>query len=127
MLARPTATTDLTGLRVECLSALGPGMAGDAVGAGVVGVMDTMVVGAGATDAGSSAGVALSVDAGSSARADMGVVRLAGSTGRLAVGFMVALSPTVVEGSTVAVLDTAVAVDTVAVADTGNRGGSGVL
>lgn len=49
-LARPTATTDLTGLLVECLSAPARGMAGDAVGVGVVGVMATMVEAAGATD-----------------------------------------------------------------------------
>jgi len=141
MLARLTATTDLTGLPVECLSALAPGMAGGVVGAGVVGVMATMVAAAGATDgvvmampvvAMATDGAAMVMVAGSLAGADLQVVRLA-------VGFMAARWPAAVEvstvvavastaveeGSTVAVVDTAAAVGTAA-ADTGNRGGSGV-
>src|SRR5271156_3832092 len=83
MLARLTATTDLTGLPVECLSALAPGMAGDVVGAGVVGVMATMVAAAGATDgvvmampvvAMATDGAAMVMVAGSLAGADLQVV-----------------------------------------------------
>ena len=127
MLARLTATTDLTGLRVECLLAPVRGMAGDAVGVGVVGVVATTVVEAGVTD-----GAAMAMVAGSLADADLRVVPPAASTGRLALGFVAALWPTAVAGSTVAedstvvvAGSTAAAVDTAAV-DTGNRGGSGV-
>jgi uncharacterized ferredoxin-like protein len=127
MLARLTATTDLTGLSVEHLSAPARGMDGDAVGvvgvaaAGVVGVM---VAAAGATDMAITEAAALPADA------DMPAVRLVDST--VAAGSMAALWPTAVAdstvvaaaGSTAAVVDTAV-VDTAA-ADTGRRGGSGV-
>lgn len=100
------------------------GMAGDVVGAGVVGVMATMVVVAMAT----MAAVAMVMvagslgDAASSVGADLHVVRLAASADQWAVGFMAALWPTVVAGSTVAEGSTVVAVDTGA-ADTGNRRG----
>lgn len=126
MLARLTATTDLTGLPAECLSAPARGMAGDAVGVGVVGAMDAA--------AGATAGVDMATDevatatvAGMPADADTRMVRLAGTTERLVVGFMAALSATAVEGSTVAAAgSTVVAVGTAAVVDTGNRRGSGV-
>ncbi|MGA9542948.1 MAG: hypothetical protein WBQ85_05240 [Candidatus Sulfotelmatobacter sp.] len=131
MLAPLTATTDPTGLPVECLLAPARGMAGDAVGVGVVGVMATMVVGAGATDGLATAtdAVAMAMVVGSLAGADLHAVRLAASVDQWAVGFMVALWPAVVEGSTVAAASTVVAEDsTVAVVDTaaagtGNPGG----
>jgi hypothetical protein len=84
-------------------------MAGDAVGVGVVGVMATMVVEAGVTDAGSLVDVATLPDAatlvgaGLSADADLRVVRLAASTVQWAADFTV-----VVVGSTAAAADTAV-------------------
>jgi hypothetical protein len=103
------------------------GMAGDAVGVGVVGVMATMVAGVGATDAVAMAtpvvamvtdAAAMVMVAGSLADADMRAVQLlVASAGRLGVGFTAELWPTAVEGSTVAAVGTA--------ADTGNRGGSG--
>jgi hypothetical protein len=126
-LARLTATTDLTGLRVECLSAPAHGMDGDAAGVGVVGVMATMLVAAGAMDGATTVDVASPVDEALLADADLHAVRPGASADRLAVGFMAALWPTAVaEGSTVVgVGSTAAVVDTVA-ADTGNRGGSGV-
>jgi|HubBroStandDraft_5_1064220.scaffolds.fasta_scaffold02072_5 hypothetical protein len=133
MLARLTATTDLTGLPAECLSAPARGMAGDAVGVGVVGAMDAAAgATAGvdmATDEADMAtdGVATATVAGMPADADTRMVRLAGTTERLVVGFMAALSATAVEGSTVAAAgSTVVAVGTAAVVDTGNRRGSGV-
>src|SRR5580700_11281589 len=127
MLARLTATTDLTGLPAECLSAPARGMAGDAVGVGVVGAMDAAGATAGvdmATDEADMAtdGVATATVAGMPADADTRMVRLAGTTERLVVGFMAALSATAVEGSTVAAAgSTVVAVGTAAVVDTGNR------
>jgi hypothetical protein len=123
MLARLTATTDLAGLRVVCLLALARGMAGDAVGVGVVGVMATMVEAAGATDAVITALAVMPVVAVLSAGVDLHAVQLVASTA--------ALWPTAVEGSTVEVASTVVAagstaavVDTAA-ADTGDRGGLG--
>jgi hypothetical protein len=118
MLARLTAITDLAGLRVVCLLALARGMAGDAVGVGVVGVMATMVAGVGATDTVITALAAMPVVAVSLAVADLRVVRRVASTGRLAVGSMAELWPTGVAGSTEAAVDTEVA-------DTGSRDGSG--
>ena len=130
MLARLTAITDLAGLRVVCLLALARGMAGDAVGVGVVGAM---VVAAGATDVVAMAtpvvamvtgAAAMVMVAGSLADADLHAVQLlAASTVRLAAGFTAELWPMAVEGSTVAAGSTVVVVDTAA-ADTGNRGGS---
>jgi hypothetical protein len=92
-------------------------MAGDAVGVGVVGVMATMVVEAGVTDAGSLVDVATLPDAatlvgaGLSADADLRVVRLAASTVQWAADFTVVVaadSMVVVVGSTAAAADTAV-------------------
>jgi hypothetical protein len=126
MLARLTATTDLTGLPAECLSAPARGMAGDAVGVGVVGAMDAAAGATAGVDMATD-GVATATVAGMPADADTRVVRLAGTTERLVVGFMAALSATAVEGSTVAAAgSTVVAVGTAAVVDTGNRRGSGV-
>jgi hypothetical protein len=120
MLARPTAITDLAGLRVVCLLAPARGMAGDAVGVGVVGVMATMVAGVGATDvvAMVTGAAAMVMVAGSLANADLRVVRRA-------EGFMAALSLMAVAASTVVVAGSTAAVVDTAVADTGNRGGSG--
>jgi predicted DNA repair protein MutK len=101
------------------------GMAGDAVGVGVVGVMATMVAGVGATDGAAMVMVAgLLVVAVSSAVADMHAVQLAASTDR-AVGFMAERWPAAVAVSTVVVAASMAAVVDTAVADTGNRGGSG--
>jgi hypothetical protein len=120
MLARLMAITDLAGLRVVCLLALARGMAGDAVGVGVVGVMATMVAGVGATDvvAMATGAAAMVMVAGSLANADLRVVRRA-------EGFMAALSLMAVAASTVVVAGSTAAVVDTAVADTGNRGGSG--
>jgi hypothetical protein len=127
MLARLMAITDLAGLRVVCLLALARGMAGDAVGVGVVGVMATMVAGVGATDVVAMAtpvvamvtgAAAMVMVAGSLANADLCVVRRA-------EGFMAALSLMAVAASTVVVAGSTAAVVDTAVADTGNRGGSG--
>jgi hypothetical protein len=114
------AITDLAGLRVVCLLALARGMAGDAVGVGVVGVMATMVAGVGATDvvAMVTGAAAMVMVAGSLANADLRVVRRA-------EGFMAALSLMAVAASTVVVAGSTAAVVDTAVADTGNRGGSG--
>jgi hypothetical protein len=124
MPARLTATTDPAGLRVVCLLAPARGMAGDAVGAGVVGVMATMVAGVGATDTVITALAAMPVVAVSPAVADLPVVQLAASMGRFAVGFMAERWPTAVAVSTVVVAASMAGVAGTA-ADTGNRGGSG--
>jgi hypothetical protein len=132
--ARLTAITGLTGLRVECSSAPARGMAGDAVGVGVVGVM---VAAAGATDAVAMAtdavAMATAMVAGSLADADFTVdtamlaVRLAGTT--LAERFTAVLWPMAVADSTAeaAVVSMVVAVDTAAAVGTGNRGLIGSL
>ena len=124
------AITGLTGLRAEYSSAPARGMAGDVLGAGVVG--DGAGAGAAfSVDAGSSAGVGLPVGAALWVDVDSRTVRLADSTAvadfTVAVGSMAVAGSTVVAvgsmavaGSTVvAVASTAEAVDTAA--DTGNR------
>ena len=115
-LALLTATTGLAGFLAAYLSALDPGMAGDARGAGAAGAMDT----AGATVEAITAVVASTVDVGLQVDAASPAVRLAASTVELAVGSTArhgAASTVVVvaAGSMAAVVDTVVA-------DTGNRG-----
>jgi hypothetical protein len=114
--ARLTATTGLTGLRAECLSALVRGMAGDGLGVGVAGAVAGV-------DAGSLADVGSPVDAVLRADAALHVVRLGAST---AARFMAVAASTVAAaaGSTVAgAEDSTVAVTAaVAVAVTGKRG-----
>src|SRR5580700_2922074 len=126
MLARLTATTDLTGLPAECLSAPARGMAGDAVGVGVVGAMDAA--------AGATAGVDMATDEADMATDGVATATVAGMPAdadtrmvRLAVGFTAALSVRGVGGSLAAAAgSTVVAVGTAAVVDRGNRRVSGV-
>ena len=120
-LALLTATTGLAGFLAAYLSALDPGMAGDARGAGAAGAMDTAgatveaitAVVASTVDVGSSADVGLQVDAASPA------VPQAASTVELAVGFTAQhkVASTVVAAGAAS---TAAVVDTVA-ADIGNH------
>lgn len=119
--ARLTATTDLTGLQVECLSAPAHGMAGVAVGVG----------GAGAGAAGAGA-AAVGVDVGSSAAAGLQAAADLHTVVRASVAALVDfMEARQVEGSTVAagfiaeaastvaeVEDSMAAVDTLVVADT---------
>jgi hypothetical protein len=124
--ARLTATTDLAGLRVDCLSALARGMAGVGVGAAEAGAAEAMVVGV-TVDTASSVGAVTPVDAVTAVGevmplgealtvvAALHAVQVAGST-------VAAASHAVqVEDSTAVAVDTAEAADMVAV-DTGNRG-----
>jgi len=132
MLAPLTATTGLTGLSAECLSALALGMAGDDPGAGVVGVavldeiLTVMAEGSGA--AVSSATGALTVEA-------LPAVRLASTeaVGSAAtVDFMVGVVDSTAAGAStveagdstveVAAASTEVGVVDTLVADTGNPG-----
>jgi hypothetical protein len=124
-LARLTDTTGLTGLRAECLLAPARGMAGDALGVGVVGgtagadAVGTMTAGSeveGLVDAGLQADAALRVGAG------LRTVRLVDSTAvadSMAVLFTVGAVSTAEVAFTVveAEASTVVAVDTVAVTD----------
>ncbi len=100
--------------------ALARGMAGDAVGVGVVGVVAMVTVAAaGATDVGSSADVASPVDGALSADVASHVVRPPVSTA--VVGSTAALWPMAVADSTVAAVASTVVVEGTA-AGTGNRG-----
>jgi hypothetical protein len=123
---RPTASTDLTGLQVECLSAPAHGMAGAAVGAGAVGVA-ALIVTEGSGAAGSSVAVdlmaheALVVDAvlhGVRRAASMEVADSMAARCTVAAGSMVVAVSTLEEASTAAeVEDSMEVVDTVAEAD----------
>jgi hypothetical protein len=104
MLARLTATTELTGLRTECSSALVRGMAGGGRGVGVAGAM--VAVGATVVAVGATGAAATTVAEGSWADAAM----LAADT-TVAGDFMAEPVAASME----------VAVGTGAAADTGNR------
>jgi hypothetical protein len=124
MPARLTATTDLTGLRAECLLAPARGMAGDVVGVGVVGDMVGTVAAAGAMVVAAGVDAASAADVAFMAAADLPTPVLAASTVVAASTVAVVADSTVavVADSTVAVEvgSTVVAADTVA-ADTANR------
>ncbi len=139
MLVRLTATTDLIGLPAECLSAPVRGMAGDAVGAGVVGVAAgtdavamAMVARAGATDAVAMAtdGAATATDAAATVVASPGdAVRLAASTVE-AEASMVAVAGSTEEAEAsmaVAAVGSTVEAVVMAAEDTVNRDSPGPL
>jgi hypothetical protein len=124
MLALLTATTDLAGSRVDYSSALAHGMAGDALGAGVVGDEGdgvTAAVGAMAATVGAfTVGAATMVDVGSPAEAMLvdaatRVVRSAASM--VEQPFMEVAASMAEAAFTVAVVDTA--------ADTANQSDRG--